>query len=268
MTTLQAHSLVPLRPVVVEPIEMPQRLIITIDGPAGCGKTSVALRLAKHLGVDLLDTGAMYRAAALIALEEGINQGDGRGIVEGVRRADPHFVWSDDPPTLKIGDRNVMERIRDADVTGVVSPIAGLPALREFLVARQREIAAERGRIVCEGRDQGSVVFPNADAKIYLDASVEVRADRRAQQLRADKKSVDIEKLRALIAARDESDRQRPVGPLVVPAGAFVLDTSELTRDQVVERLEVHVRDLLHARGKDDGLRPELTHPPGSQGRR
>jgi CMP/dCMP kinase len=271
MSTLESqavlHRVAPERPVVVEPFPMPERLIITIDGPAGCGKTSVALRLAKHLGVDLLDTGAMYRSAALVALETGLVERErAPALVEAVRAADLHFVWSDDPPTLKLGTRNVMERIRDHDVTKVVSPIAGSPELRAFMVEEQRRIARERGRIVCEGRDQGSVVFPDADAKVFLDASVEVRAERRASQLRADKKHVDIEKLRREIAERDASDKGRAVGPLICPKDAWVLDTSHMTRDQVVERLEHHVRDLLHSRGKDDGLKPEHdTHHHGGR---
>lgn len=232
---------------------MPKKLIITIDGPAGTGKSSVARALARRLGMDFLDTGAMYRAAALIAIEAGIPLDDPARIVIAVRSQDMRFDFSIDPPELLCSGRSVMERIRTQEVTGIVSPIAAIAALRQDLVARQRQIAHEHPRLVTEGRDQGTVVFPDADVKLYLDASAEVRALRRAEQAglvrpigtagavsTPDARAVD--QLRREIIARDASDSSRTDGPLMCPCDAKRIDTSHMSFDQVVEALEAHVR--------------------------
>lgn len=221
---------------------MPERLIIAIDGPAGTGKSTVARQLAKRLHVAFLDTGAMYRAAALIAVDRGLSLSDGPAIVRAVEQANLRFDWSQDPPTLFCGGRGVMDEIRDERVTKVVSPIAGIRELRGLMVARQREIARERRRLVTEGRDQGSVVFPDADVKFYLDASPQVRAKRRYQELLGKGLAADENQILADIIERDRSDATREVGPLICPPDAERIDTSHMNRDAVVLELERRVR--------------------------
>lgn len=223
-------------------------VIITIDGPAGTGKSSVARELARRLGLDFLDTGAMYRAAAAIALDRNIPIERPRELLAAVVDADLRFDWKTDPPTLLAYGQSVMRRIRDVDVTSVVSPVAGIPELRRLMVDRQRRIAAAHPRLVSEGRDQGSVVFPDADIKFYLDASPEIRAARRAAQLRRGGHPADEATLVRDIIERDRSDSSRADGPLVCPEGAERIDTSGLSFDEVVGTLERIARSRLGAR--------------------
>lgn len=226
-----------------------QPVIITIDGPAGTGKSSVARALAKKLGLDFLDTGAMYRAAAAIAIDNNIATKNGLSIeratelVDVVQSADLHFDWTRDPPEILAWNRSIEARIRDGDVTSVVSAIAGIAALREHMVRKQRIIGEQHPRLVTEGRDQGSVVFPKAKVKFYLTASPDERARRRAQQLTDAGKPANFQALREEIIGRDRSDMSRAVGPLMRPEDALEIDTSSLTFDQVVSGLEKVVRD-------------------------
>lgn len=218
-------------------IPLDQPVIIAIDGPAGTGKSSVARELAHRLGLDFLDTGAMYRAAAAIMLDRGLTPEDETALVEAVVDADLHFDWTADPPTILAWTRPIDHRIRDEDVTGVVSRVAGIGALRRHMVAKQRIIAHQHPRLVTEGRDQGSVVFPDAAVKFYLDARAEVRAARRADQLRAGGHEVDEAALCREITERDRSDATRAEGPLVRAPDAQLVDTSDLSFDQVVDEL-------------------------------
>ncbi|MGE3321880.1 MAG: (d)CMP kinase [Phycisphaerales bacterium] len=231
-------------PHTTNPAPSRDRLIITIDGPAGTGKSSVARSLAARLGLEFLDTGAMYRAAAALALDARLTPADVAPVCALLAAADLHFDWTRDPPEILANNRSLAARIRDADVTALVSPLAGIAELREHMVRKQRLIGAQHPRLVAEGRDQGSVVFPDADVKFYLDADPRVRAARRADQLRASGAPGEIQEdaLLAEIIQRDRSDRSRPVGPLVQPRDALVVDTSALTFDQVVDRLEHLVR--------------------------
>lgn len=240
MHTPAATTLTPSRREFTVPPD--RNTIITIDGPAGTGKSTVARELASRIGLDFLDTGAMYRAAAAIVLDFGIDQRDIDGIVSKVASADLHFDWAADPPTILAWDKPIDHRIRNADVTAIVSPIAGIGKLREHMVRKQRIIANQHPRLVSEGRDQGSVVFPDADVKFYLDAEPAVRAQRRAEQLRNEGRTVDVDCLLADIIARDRSDSTREDGPLVCPEDAVVIDTSALTREGVIQRLEDEVR--------------------------
>ena len=216
--------------------------IITIDGPAGTGKSSVARELARRLGLDFLDTGAMYRAAAAIVIDKGIPRRDIDTIVREVASADLHFDWTTDPPASLAWGTTLNGRIRDADVTAEVSAIAGIGRLRELMVRKQRIIAHQHPRLVSEGRDQGSVVFPDADLKFYLDADARVRAARRAAQLLAEGRPTDEHALLRDIEARDLSDSSRVDGPLVCPPDALRIDTSALDLTRVVDRLEDEVR--------------------------
>lgn len=238
----KVHAKIDLPP--KNPIVLPHSrpIIVTIDGPAGTGKSSVARTLAKRLGLDFLDTGAMYRAAAAIVIDHQIDPNDADAIVAQVHSADLHFDWKTDPPTIMAWDRPIAARIRDPDVTAIVSPIAGIAELRRLMVGEQRLIAHEHPRLVTEGRDQGTVVFPDAAVKFYLDASPEVRAARRADQLRAAGRSADPADLLREIVARDQSDSTRSDGPLRAPSDAIRIDTSAMTFDRVVDTLEREVR--------------------------
>ena len=199
-------------------------MIVTLDGPAGAGKSTVAGRVARRLGLAYLDTGAMYRAYAWKALERGLVRP--RGILAMIRRSRFRFRGA----RVFLDGRDITRRIRSRRVTAAVRPLADSPLVRAEMVRRQRALG--RRGVVTEGRDQGSVVFPNADLKIYLDASVAERARRRRRQ-----EGGSLARIRREIAARDRADRRRRVGALKVPRGAVRIDTTALTIDQVVDRI-------------------------------
>jgi len=215
-----------------------ERLIVTIDGPAGTGKSTVGRALARRLGLEFLDTGAMYRGATAVVLDEGVDASDERAVARAVRRAAMRFDWTTDPPTLLAHGRPMTDRLREPDVAAVISTLAAQAPLREALVAQQRAIARSHPRLVTEGRDQGSVVFPDAAVKFYLTASPRIRARRRAEQLRAAGRPADVDEIERDLARRDRLDAARAVGPLVKPPGAVEVDTSEMTFDEVIDALE------------------------------
>ncbi|MEM7576355.1 MAG: (d)CMP kinase [Planctomycetota bacterium] len=221
----------------------PDRLIVTLDGPAGSGKSSVARQLAHRLGLEFLDTGAMYRGVTAMALSRGIDLiHEPFYVVELARNCPLRFDWQTDPPRLSVRGVDVTDRLRDPDVTGGVSDVAALPGVREVLVREQQRIGQEHPRLVTEGRDQGSVVFPKAEVKFYLDANASVRAQRRADQLRAAGRSVNVAEIRKQILQRDQKDSNRETAPLICPHDAIRLDTSERSLDQVLDELERTVR--------------------------
>jgi cytidylate kinase len=199
--------------------------IITLDGPAGAGKSTVARRVAEALGLRFLDTGAMYRAVAWKADRLGFK--DLRRVALMIRTTRIQL----EPDRILCDGEDVGAVIRTPEVTALVRPIAESPECRDELVVLQRTYGLDGG-LVSEGRDQGSVVFPDADHKFYLDASVDVRARRRHAELGG-----DLEEIRRGIQRRDEEDRTRPLSPLVKPAGAVVIDTSALTLDEAVHRI-------------------------------
>jgi len=252
---------------------MPQppadNMIVTIDGPAGSGKSTVARMLARRLDVDFLDTGAMYRGVAAEALDHGIDTDDADAVAEFAAGLTIRFNWDDDPPSLKIDGRDVTHRLRDADTTRAVSEVAQNAAVRQVLVRAQRWIGGRHPRLVTEvaqnaavrqvlvraqrwiggrhprlvteGRDQGSVVFPEAAVKFYVDARPEVRAHRRADQLKQAGKEADEQLILQQIQYRDERDKSRSDGPLICPDDAIEIDTSDMSLEQVVDTLYQHV---------------------------
>tara|TARA_R110000782_G_scaffold57258_25_gene119799 strand:+ start:774 stop:1481 length:708 start_codon:yes stop_codon:yes gene_type:complete len=228
-------------------------VIITIDGPAGTGKSTVARILASRLGLDFLDTGAMYRCAAAIMIDRKIDPNEVGDFVSTVVGADLHFDWTADPPTILAWDSPMDHRIRQADVTAAVSMVSAIGELRQHMVRKQRIIAAQHPRLVTEGRDQGSVVFPDAEVKFYLDADPGVRARRRADQMRSGGDSVDLGDLESQILERDRIDSTRSDGPLICPHDAIRIDTSDLDLDSVVTLLERHVREKIGALISDGG---------------
>ena len=218
-------------------VDPDQAIIITIDGPAGTGKSTVARLLAARLGLDFLDTGAMYRAAAAIFLDRKLDKDQVGELVSAVIGADLHFDWSTDPPAMLAWDDPMDARIRDADVTETVSWVASISELRRHMVRKQRVIAAQHPRLVTEGRDQGSVAFPDAPVKFYLDADASIRATRRAEQLAACGQHVDHATMLERIRTRDELDSTRDDGPLICPDDAEVIDSSSMTVDEVIDRM-------------------------------
>ncbi|HZK80849.1 MAG TPA: (d)CMP kinase [Humisphaera sp.] len=212
-------------------------MIVTIDGPAGTGKSTVALAVAERLGFDFLDTGAMYRAIALEALRRNANLEDARELAFIAKHCRIGFDWSKLPPGVSLNDEPVGHLLRSGEVTRATSSIAVAPAVREQMVAEQQRIGREHSRLVTEGRDQGTVVFPQAQFKFYLDAAPGERARRRVAQLRARGEIHDFQEILDQIIARDRRDATRAVGPLAVPPGAVVIDTTTITQEQVANMI-------------------------------
>ncbi len=224
-------------------------MVITIDGPAGTGKSSVALAVAERLGFDFLDTGAMYRAIGLAALRREAKLDDPRELTFIARHAKITFDWDKHPPGVYLNGEPVGHLLRGGEATRAASYIAVVPAIREQLVAQQQQIGRERGNLVTEGRDQGTVVFPQAELKFYLDASPQERARRRVAQLRHRGEIVDYQEILNGIVARDHRDASRSVGPLAVPKDADVVDTTTISQDQVIEHIVSRVKAAAGAGG-------------------
>lgn len=212
-------------------------MIVTIDGPAGSGKSTAAKELARRLGFDRLDTGAMYRAVALAAMRASVELTDESALGELVAR-----VRLEMPPGRVLLDgEDVTGLIRTPEVSEGASKVAVSRAVRSRLVDLQRRIAAGRD-MVCEGRDQGTVVFPDAGCKFFLVADPVERARRRQRDLAAAGNPVELDELVRAQEERDRRDAARDVSPMVAATDALVLDTTTLTLDEVVDRLEQEVR--------------------------
>ena len=218
-------------------------LVVTIDGPAGSGKSTVARRLADRLGATFLDTGAMYRAITLAGVRDGIDLSDERRLAHVVESHRFDFEAARGKMLVSVDGQDVTEAIRDSDLTAQVRYAAAAPLVRERLVRMQRAFAARHARIVTEGRDQGTVAFPDADVKFYLTADATERARRRKAELDAQGERADLEQIRQAIEARDQSDASRAVGPLKPAPEAVTVDTTSLTIEQVVERLYRQVEE-------------------------
>ncbi|HRK29730.1 MAG TPA: (d)CMP kinase [Tepidisphaeraceae bacterium] len=218
------------------------KMIITIDGPAGTGKSSVALEVARVLGFDFLDTGAMYRAIGLAALRREIDLDDKRELAFVAVHSRIWFDWSKRPPAVMLNGEAVTHLLRSGEATRAASYVAVVPAIREMLVRQQQAIGRERANLVTEGRDQGTIVFPEAEFKYYLDAKPEERARRRTAQLRARGEIVDPTEILNQIVTRDKRDREREVGPLSIPKDARIIDTTTITQEEVIKRIVAEVQ--------------------------
>jgi CMP/dCMP kinase len=226
--------------------------VVTIDGPAAAGKSTTARAAAAHLGFIYVDTGALYRALALKILEEGISPDDPEAVERCVREAELDLSGSPDHPRIRLDGRDVSDAIRTPEVSEMSSRLAAQPRVRRRLVDIQRELR-RMGPLVGEGRDLGSVVFPDADVKIYLDADVESRARRRYKELQERGIAVPLDAVRAEVERRDRRDRERADSPLAVPGVAHVIDTTRMDiEDQVAAVLRV-----VQAHPECPGLRRE-----------
>ncbi len=220
-------------PVGMKSGEGSRRLVIAIDGPAGSGKSTLAALLARKYNYTNIETGAMYRALAFKAIEDGVSLDDEKRLAELAEQSHIELVVNPDGNRVLLDGADVTERLRSQDVTDAASKVSVHPAVRHWMVAAQQKMGAGGG-IVMEGRDIGTKVFPNADVKIFLDAAPEIRGTRRFQQSPAE--TAHEASVVAELQARDQRDRTRANSPLIPAADAVRIDSTYLTLDQVLAR--------------------------------
>ena len=220
-------------------------LIVAIDGPAASGKSTLGHLLARRLSYLYFDTGVLYRAVSLAALEHGVSVDDDVSLTELARRVTIDVVEPTTADgrlyTVLLDGRDVTWDIRSPAVDAIVSPVSAVAGVRRALVDRQRSIA-QRGRVVMVGRDIGTVVLPDADLKLFVDASLEVRAQRRHAELLGRGEQVDFDHVLDEMRRRDVRDREKPISPLVAAPDAITLDTTTLHMDEMVDRAEEIVK--------------------------
>lgn len=219
---------------------MPEDMLIAIDGPAASGKSTVAVALSRKIGCLLIDSGSMYRAVTLLAVETGTALDDEEKLVELAREVRDLFsldLPQDSPPRVFLGEREVTDDIRSSTVGHAVSPVSAVEGVRKEMVELQRGIAISSTGAVVEGRDIGTTVFPDAFLKVYLDATEDERSRRRFEERRAKGSKVTPEQVRAEIRTRDRIDSSREASPLTIAPGALVIDTTYMTIDEVVEEI-------------------------------
>ena len=217
-----------------------KKLLITIDGPAGAGKTTVSRTLADRLGYRYIDTGALYRGVALAAKIQGIDpqsDADLKQLCSGLKLA---FAVNEAGLRLLSNGQDISERIRTPEITMLASAVSARPVVREYLLDLQKDMGSEKAAVF-EGRDMGTVVFPTADIKFFLDASTRKRAERRFDELKS-KSSQTLDEVERDIQQRDSNDSTRKVAPLKPARDAIVIDSTDLTVEQVVELMVSHLK--------------------------
>jgi len=212
---------------------VPKKLLITIDGPAGAGKTTVSRALADRLGYRYVDTGALYRGVALAVKTQGIDPQNEAALKQLCNRLKLALVKTDEGLRLISNGQDISDRIRTPEITMLASAVSARPLVREYLLELQRDMGAEKAAVF-EGRDMGTVVFPDADVKFFLDASTRKRAQRRFGELKSDSTQT-LDDVARDIEQRDQNDSTRPVAPLKPAPDAIIVDSTDLTVDQVVE---------------------------------
>ena len=217
--------------------------VVAIDGPTGSGKSAIGRSLAMTLGWHLLDSGALYRSAALTARRKGLGLDQPEALAAAVSRMQVEFSSAEDPEATRLDGNDVTALLRTEECGAMASRIAAVPEVRKALWARQRAFARPPG-LIADGRDMGTVVFPEAELKVYLTASPEERAHRRYKQLIRKGMDVSLPVLSEDIARRDERDANRVVAPLKPAADARVLDSTELSPEEVVARIQDWLNEL------------------------
>ncbi len=212
-----------------------KNVIITVDGPSGAGKGTLCYALAEKLGFDFLDSGVIYRITALDALKKQVNLENEDAVAEVGRNLNVQFVPDNGEVNVILDGENVGDQIRTAEAGQNASKVAAFPKVREALLQRQRNFACEKG-LVADGRDMGTIVFPEAQIKLFLDASAEERAKRRVKQLQLKGFNANFEQILGEIKERDYRDRNRAVAPLVPAKDALVLDSTHLSIDEVIRQ--------------------------------
>lgn len=212
-----------------------KNVIITVDGPSGAGKGTLCYALAQKLGFDFLDSGAIYRITALAATKKAIPLDDENALAEIGQNLDVQFIPQDGEVNVILNDENVGDQIRTAEAGQNASKVAAFPKVRQALLQRQRDFASEKG-LIADGRDMGTVVFPEAQIKLFLDASAEERAKRRVKQLQSKGFNANFDEILAEIKERDFRDRNRAVAPLMPAADALLLDSTNLSIDEVIQQ--------------------------------
>jgi cytidylate kinase len=221
-----------------------QKLTIAIDGPAGAGKSTIAARLARKLGYVNLESGAMYRALALKAIRNDISFDDEPALLALAQRSKIRLEPTREGNRVFLDGMDVSQRIREQDVTNAASRVSMHPSVRQWMVERQRELGTGGG-VIMEGRDIGTKVFPHAEVKVFLDAHPEVRQQRRVLQRAEKGVQVEPQRIAAELQERDLRDRTRAASPLVPADDAVIIDSSQLSIDQVVDKVEALVRKKL-----------------------
>ncbi len=221
-----------------------RKIIIAIDGNSGCGKSTTAKAVAKALNYIYIDTGAMYRAVTLYFLRNGVDINDDKQIAEALDHIHISFKYNPEKKQNEtyLNGENVEEEIRGMEVSNFVSPVSAIPMVRRKMVQQQRELGEGKG-VVMDGRDISTVVFPDADLKIFMKADLDVRAERRRKELKEKGKDVDLDKVVENLENRDHIDSSRADSPLKKAEGAYEIDTSHLTFDEQVQK----VLDLANA---------------------
>jgi cytidylate kinase len=218
-------------------------MIIALDGPSGAGKSTLGRMIARELNLLYLDTGAMYRAASLAVIEAGVSLTDNEAIAEVVARADINLEGDPDSLQVRLNGRDVSSEIRTEEVSHSSSVISVIPEVRRILVNRQREMGRRGGGVVLDGRDIGTVVFPQADIKFFLTAAPEARAQRRYEEDRLKARDATFESTLADINTRDRRDSARDDSPLRIADDAVVIDSTELSIEEVFERMVKVIRE-------------------------
>ena len=211
-------------------------IAVAIDGPAGAGKSTIAKKVSSELGFIYVDTGAIYRAVGLACIKKGIDEGDSKAVKKLLEDIDIRIVFFNGEQHILLNDEDVSGDIRTETVSMAASTVSAIPEVREFLLSLQRNFA-KTDNVIMDGRDIGTVVLPNAQVKIFLTASSEVRAKRRVEQLAQKGESADYDTVLADIIKRDYNDSHREIAPLKPADNAFIVDTSDITLEESIRKI-------------------------------